>query len=178
MKLTFTSAIEEINSFKFIRVPLEISKQLPSRSLTMIKGSINNTNIQTVLEPDGKKSHLLELTLDMLNNSKSKVGEEVNLEIEVSKDWIEPTIPDDLVEELKSDKIADTTWSLITPMARWEWIRWIRSTHNAGTRAKRISVAMSKLSKGDRRPCCFNTGSCTIPEVSENSNYGWVLRQI
>jgi hypothetical protein len=177
MLLTFASTIEEINSFKFIRIPLEISKQLPSRSLTMIEGRINNTNIETVLEPDGKKSHLLELTLDMLKHSKLKVGEEVNLEIEVSKGWIEPKIPDDLVKELQSDTIAYTTWSLITPMARWEWIRWIRSTHNSGTRSKRIRVAMSKLSKGDRRPCCFNTGSCTIPEVSENSNYGWVLRQ-
>jgi hypothetical protein len=62
-------------------------------------------------------------------------------------------------------------------MAHHEWIRWIRSTHNPETRAKRIVVSMSKLNKGMKRPCCFNTAICTIPEVSQNSKYGWILRK-
>jgi hypothetical protein len=53
-------------------------------------------------------------------------------------------------------------------MARWEWIRWIGATNNTETRQRRIEVALSKLSHGERRPCCFNRSMCCIPEVSQN----------
>ena len=59
-------------------------------------------------------------------------------------------------------------WMDITPMARWDWIRWIRSTKQVETRRRRIEVACSKLKKGERRPCCFNRTVCTDPEVSNN----------
>lgn len=59
-------------------------------------------------------------------------------------------------------------WKTITPMARWDWIRWIGATKNSATRSHRIDVALSKLQAGDRRPCCFNRSACTIPDVSHN----------
>ena len=43
-------------------------------------------------------------------------------------------------------------WLEITPMARWDWIRWIRGTKNTDTFKKHVRVALSKLKNGDRRP--------------------------
>ncbi len=59
-------------------------------------------------------------------------------------------------------------WMDITPMARWDWIRWIRATKQPETRKRRIEVACSKLKAGTRRPCCFNRNLCTEPSVSNN----------
>ena len=59
-------------------------------------------------------------------------------------------------------------WNSLTTKARWEWLRWIRSTKNLDTRQKRINVACDKLQKGDKRPCCFDASRCTIPEVSKS----------
>ena len=63
------------------------------------------------------------------------------------------------------------TWAAITPVARRDWIFWIVSGKKAETRLKRIDVAMSKLSAGNRRPCCFDRSgmydkslSCPIAE--------------
>jgi uncharacterized protein YdeI (YjbR/CyaY-like superfamily) len=47
-------------------------------------------------------------------------------------------------------------WSDITPIARREWIHWIRSAKQQETRARRIKNACSMLAAGKRRPCCFD----------------------
>ncbi|MEQ9324370.1 MAG: YdeI/OmpD-associated family protein [Polyangiaceae bacterium] len=59
-------------------------------------------------------------------------------------------------------------WEAITPMARWEWVRWVSATKNEKTRARRVEVSVSKLSDGKRRPCCFNLASCTDPELAKS----------
>ncbi|MCA9582754.1 MAG: YdeI/OmpD-associated family protein, partial [Myxococcales bacterium] len=63
-------------------------------------------------------------------------------------------------------KVRDL-WKTITPMARWEWVRWVNATKNPNTRARRVEVSISKLGQGKRRPCCFNLASCTDPELSK-----------
>jgi uncharacterized protein YdeI (YjbR/CyaY-like superfamily) len=92
----------------------------------------------------------------------------VTMTFEPSKDWPEPDLPADLKKALASDLQAKALWEQITPMARWDWLRWIRATHNRETRSRRIQVALSKLKAGERRPCCFNRNQCTEPEVSKN----------
>jgi hypothetical protein len=83
-------------------------------------------------------------------------------------EWPEPEVPADLVKALAFDPQANALWEKITPMARWDWLRWIRATNNQETRSRRIEVALSKLNAGERRPCCFNRDLCTEPEVSKN----------
>lgn len=68
---------------------------------------------------------------------------------------------------MKAPKEYDL-WKRVTPIARWDWIRWIQSTKNPQTRKKRIDVEFSKLSKGMKRPCCFNRSMCCDPYVSKN----------
>ena len=52
------------------------------------------------------------------------------------------------------DKVL-ALWQGITPLARNEWICWITEAKKAETRARRITVGVSKLSSGMRRPCCW-----------------------
>lgn len=134
----------------------------------MVRGTINGFRFQSALEPDGKGSHWFRLDKAMLKTIGADVGDSVMLAIEPVKEWPEPNVPADLKDALAAVPQAHTLWTEITPMARWDWIRWIRSTKQPETRRRRIEVALSKLTAGDRRPCCFNRNVCTETYVSNN----------
>jgi len=91
------------------------------------------------------------------------------LEIEPLKDWPEPKVPQDLETALAAapQKIQNL-WKDITPMARWEWVRWVSATRDPDTRRRRVEVSVSKMRSGKRRPCCFNLAACTAPDLSKN----------
>ena len=101
--------------------------------------------------------------------SAARAGDTASLEIETVKDWPEPNVPGDLETALASapQKIQDL-WKDITPMARWEWVRWVNATQNVDTRKRRVEVTISKMQSGKRRPCCFNLAACTDPNLSKS----------
>lgn len=167
MSIIFDAALSTIGLLKVIRLPLSASKELPSRGMVMIQGTINGIPFKTWLEPDGNESHWFEVS-DILSTQVGVIiGQTVSLAVEPIKEWIEPVIPDDIMEAIIKSGLINQ-WNALTTKARWEWFRWIRSTKNASTRQKRIDVACSKLQKGDKRPCCFDQTRCTIPEVSKS----------
>lgn len=63
--------------------------------------------------------------------------------------------PLDLRQALDANKKAKAVWEDITDLAQTEWIFWVVSGKKAETRQIRIAKAISKLSGGMRRPCCF-----------------------
>lgn len=64
-------------------------------------------------------------------------------------------LPADLRKALASVPKAQILWEDITPLARNEWICWVTSGKKSETRGIRIGKALSKLSSGMRRPCCW-----------------------
>lgn len=46
-------------------------------------------------------------------------------------------------------------WQDITPLARNEWICWLEEPKKQETKDRRVVVGISKLSAGERRPCCW-----------------------
>jgi len=162
------SRLFTISGWTLLRLPLEVSSQLPSRGQTMIKGTVNDVPFQTALEPDGRGSHWFRVDSRLQTAAKVKAGDVATLAIEPAKEWPEPVVPADLKAILAANPPVQALWMKITPMARWEWIRWIGSTGNEETRARRIKATRSKLMAGERRPCCFNRNMCCVPRVSKN----------
>lgn len=96
-------------------------------------------------------------------------GDTVKLDFEPSEEWPEPTVPQDLKTALRAaPQKIQALWIDITPMARWEWVRWVNATRNPDTRKRRVEVSISKMNSGKRRPCCFNLAACTDPDLSTN----------
>lgn len=164
--LSFTASLFTISSRTILLLPQSESKKLPSRGMAMITGTLNGQPFQTTLEPDGRGSHWFELNTNLRKAVNVKAGDTVTVRAEPTKEWTEPELPADLKHALADDEQATALWQDITPMARWDWIRWIQATNNQETRAHRIEVAFSKLKHGERRPCCFNRTICTDPTVS------------
>lgn len=171
--INFKTKLYKIGSWTIVHLPAEASAKLPSRGMALVEGTIDNKPFKIVLEPDGKGSHWFQFDAAMQKATGAKVGEAVVLSIATSKAWPEPNVPEDIKAALNHDPEAHAIWDDVTPMARWDWIRWIRSTNLAETRTRRIAVARDKLKKGIRRPCCFNRNVCTEPYVSHN----WMLKE-
>ena len=158
----------KVGDWTVLRLPESASAKLPSRGMTLVEGTINGFRSKIVLEPDGMGSHWFRVTSGLREAAGIEAGDTVTMAVEPSKAWPEPEVPADLNKALASDPQATALWVKITPMARWDWLRWIRATANQETRSRRIDVALSKLKAGERRPCCFNRNLCTEPEVSKN----------
>ena len=167
MSIFFEAILTKVKSRKIIKIPLNLSVELPSRGMVMVQGTINDVSFQVPLEPDGKGSHWFEVSDSLREEVGITVGQTVSLSIEPLDEWREPEIPDDIMDAIIKAGLINQ-WNAITTRAKWDWLRWIRSTDNPSTRQKRIDVACSKLLKGDTRPCCFDRTRCTIPDVSKS----------
>jgi hypothetical protein len=165
--IRFETKLFTIGSWTILKLPVDASAKLPSRGQVMVKGTLNGLQFQTALEPDGRGSHWFKISKDMQKTTRLGAGDTATLAIESTKVWPEPEVPVDLATVV-ADPQVQARWMHITPMARWEWIRWICSTKEAETRKRRIEVTRSKLMAGERRPCCFNRNVCCVPDVSKN----------
>jgi hypothetical protein len=166
--ICFEAAPLRIGDWTILRLPESASAKLPSRGMALVEGTINGVRSKIVLEPDGSGSHWFRVDPGLGEAASMDADETVALVFESSREWPEPDVPADLHEALSSDTQANALWLNITPMARWDWLRWVRATNSRETRSRRIQVALSKLRAGERRPCCFNRNLCTEPEVSKN----------
>ena len=172
--VSFETKLFKIKDWTILHLPLEASANLPSRGMTMVAGTLNGVPFQTLLEPDGRympgvgSSHWFKPDNKLLKEANAKAGENVKVELTSTKEWINPEVPPDMKKAIVSNKEIHELWNDITPMARWDWVRWVRAVKTEETRKKHVDVMMDKLGKGMRRPCCFNRSLCSEPYVSHN----------
>src|SRR5712691_5076168 len=142
----FDATLCAIDSSTILRLPGHASEKLPSRGQVAMQGRINGQDFQTVLEPDGFGGHWMWVEEELQHSSRSRAGDTVRLVVEPTNNWPEPNVPQDLQAALAKapDKIQDV-WKDITPMARWEWVRWVNATNNPETRTRRVEVSISKM---------------------------------
>ena len=167
--IRFDATLYTIANRAVLRLPEKASEKLPSRGQVAVQGTINGHGFQTVVEPDGYFGHWMRIEGKLQRIAALSAGDTVSVEIESLKDWPEPNVPQDLDTALAAapQKIREL-WKGITPMARWEWVRWVNATQNPDTRKRRVEVSISKMKSGKRRPCCFNLAACTDPNLSKN----------
>ncbi len=176
-QIHFSTKLYKIHDWTILHLPEDASAMLPSRGMTMVKGTLNGVPFKTLLEPDGnytpgkKPSHWFRPDESLLRKAHASAGDTVQVELESTKEWIEPELPEDIKKALESSPKAYQLWNDTTPLAHWDWVRWVRAVKTQETRQKHLEVMLDKLHKGMRRPCCFNRNMCSEPYVSHN----WVL---
>ena len=167
--IRFDATLYRLDAWTLLRLPEQASEKLPSRGQVAVRGRINGHGFETVLEPDGNFGHWMRIDEEQQQTAAIGAGDTAALEIEPLGDWPEPNLPEDFETALAAapQKIQEL-WKEITPMARWEWVRWVNATKNPDTRKRRVEVSLSKMNSGKRRPCCFNLAACTDPSLSKN----------
>jgi bacteriocin resistance YdeI/OmpD-like protein/uncharacterized protein DUF1905 len=167
--IRFGATVTTVKNVLVLRLPKDASKQLPSRGQVAVAGTIAGHPFETVLEPDGEFGHWMRIDPSLERAAALDPGAAATVVVEIRDEWPEPSVPQDLAAALAAAPpgIQDL-WRAITPMARWEWVRWVNATREPATRRRRVEVSISKLQAGKRRPCCFNLAGCTDPELSRN----------
>ena len=137
--ISFAAALSMMEDTTLVRLPDEASERLPSRGQVAVHASIGRHDFERWLADEPVQA------------------------------WPEPEVPDDLAAALsEAPATIRDAWEDITPMARWEWVRWVQATRNPQTRQRRVEVSISKLGGGKRRPCCFDLASCTDPNLAKS----------
>ncbi len=167
--ITFTAVLSNIDDTSLVRLPKAASEQLPSRGQVAVLATVGGYEVETVVEPDGRRGHWMRLDEKLQDALGIGAGDIADVTLSVASAWPEPTVPTDLADALSSSSTkVQGLWEDITPMARWEWVRWVQATGNADTRQRRVEVSVSKLDGGKRRPCCFDLASCTDPGLAKS----------
>src|SRR5258708_2143778 len=92
----FEAKLFKIHDWTLLRLPENASAELPTRSMTMVTGTLNGIHFKTLLEPDGiygpgkKPSHWFRPDKKLLDDARVKAGDTVIVAIESTKEWIEP----------------------------------------------------------------------------------------
>lgn len=167
-QITCTATVASVEGELIIPLPAAASSELPSRGQVAVSGTLDGKRFATVVEPDGRRGHWIKLANLEPRPKKLAAEREVVLTLEPAAEWPEPVVPDDLQAALDAAPDLAELWDAITPMARWEWVRWVGATKNPATRAKRVDVSISKMRNGKRRPCCFDLSSCTDPALAKS----------
>jgi hypothetical protein len=167
--ISFAAELSTIEETTLVRLPEHASERLPSRGQVAVHASIGGHDFETVVEPDGRRGHWIRVDDALQRVAGVRPGDTTEVTLRVAPDWPEPDVPDDLAAALAEApaKIRDV-WEDITPMARWEWVRWVQATRNPHTRQRRVEVSISKMDDGRRRPCCFDLASCTDPNLARS----------
>ena len=166
-------AVPKGAEWTFVVLPAAASKQLPTRSMVTVDGTLQGQSFQVTLEPDGQGSHWFKIEKAVREAAGVVAGDSGTFTITPVEIEPEPKVPADLKQALAGNAAAKAMWKEITTVARRDWIHWITSGKKADTRAKRIAVACDKLANGDRRACCFDRsgmyskGSMGAPEAIE-----------
>lgn len=165
----FEATLYTLKKWTILRLPEHESEKLPSRGQVAVLGKVNGHEFRTVLEPDGYWGHWMRVDEPLRRAANVHAGDTAILEMTPTKEWPEPSVPEDFKKALDvAPQKVKEKWKDITPMARWEWIRWVNATGNMDTRGVRIEKSISKLNGKHRRPCCFNLAACTDPDLSKS----------
>jgi hypothetical protein len=134
--IRFEARLRRTGGSTILRLPDDASAKLPSRGQVAVKGVMNGHAFQTVLKPDGRRGHWLSVDKKLRQALAVRDGDTVALTVEPAKDWPEPDVPEDFQAALAHVLDICELWKSITPMARWEWMRWINATRNRQTRER------------------------------------------
>src|SRR5215472_6522710 len=126
--IRFEAQAQRTGGSTILKLPDDASAKLPSRGQVAIEGEVNGHVIRAVVEPDGRRGHWIKVDEKLRQALAAGEGDTVALAIEPAEDWPEPDIPMDFQSALADAPDLSEVWTGITPMARWEWVRWINAT--------------------------------------------------
>ena len=141
-EIELRGTVDLVNERKILRLEQESSDKLPSRGQVAVELLSAHEGHTIVVDSDGRRGHWLALDNPGMPELPAQAGEQVLLTARVAGTWPETKIPQDLAGALDEADDLEQMWAGLTPMARWEWVRWVGATKNPSTRERRVEVGI------------------------------------
>src|ERR671934_620939 len=134
----------------YVVVPFSVRDAFGTGGQLRVKGTIDGKPFKSSIAPMAGGSHVLGLHKATREDIGKSIGQSVKLVIEPETEERTVTVPDDFREALAANKKAMQTFDGFAYTHRKEYVQWIESAKRPETRQRRITEAVSRISKGTK----------------------------
>ncbi len=151
--LSFTAKIEQHPGMDaaYIIFPYDVMKIYGVKGQVKIKARFDNAiEYRGSLAKMGMPCHILGITKEIRYQLGKTFGDEIQVELEKDTEERVVTVPEDIRSLMNTQPKARKFFESLSYTDQKEYIRWIESTQNPETRARRIGIFMEKLKANKR----------------------------
>jgi hypothetical protein len=152
-KITFTAKIEQHPGMDagYIIFPYDVQELYGVRGQVKVKAIFDNAvEYRGSLAKMGMPCHILGITKEIRYLLGKTFGDEITVELEKDIEERVVIVPGDIADILNTHPKAKKFYESLSYTDQKEYIRWIETTQNPETRARRIGIFVDKLKVGKR----------------------------
>jgi hypothetical protein len=152
-KVTFTAKIEQHAGMDagYIVFPFDTYKLFRMKGQVKVSVRFDHAvEYRGSLAKMGMPCHILGITKEIRFLLGKTFGDEIHVELAKDNEERVVVVPDDVAIILKKENKARKFYETLSYTDQKEYIRWIETTQNPETRARRIGIFIEKLKEGKR----------------------------
>ncbi len=136
----------------FVSFPFDVQKLFGTRGIVKVKATFDGHPYRGILSNMGQSHHVILVRKDVREAIGKRVGETVEVTIQMDTEERIVEIPDDLEKLLARNKSARTFFLSLSYTNRKEYVQWITSAKRSETRQNRLLLTLEKLKAGRKNP--------------------------
>ena len=152
-KMSFEATLQaggEEGAWPIITIPFDVQEVFGSRARVSVKGTINGFPYRSSIFPEGNGTHTLTVNRSMRDGANVKVGDVLNVVMEVDSAPRSVDVPADFKDALSKNKKAREFFETLPPSHKRAYVEAIMEAKKSETRTKRIDHAIEMLAKGKK----------------------------
>ena len=137
-------------AWTILQIPFDVYAHYGTRGRVSVRGTINGSEFQTSIFPDGEGGFNMMVNKNMQREAKAKPGDVVKVVMQMDVEQREVAVPDDVQAAMKLNKEAQAGFAKMSPAAQKEYLDWITSAKQQQTRERLIEKAIPMIAQGKR----------------------------
>jgi len=133
-----------------LRIPPAVTKAFGTKARVAVAGTLNGFAFRTSLWPEGDGTHLMAINKTMQAGAKAKVGDVVEVVMNLDTKERVVDVPPELKQALAKDAKALVAYESFSYSHRKEYADWIASAKRPETKAARVEKAIEMLRAGKK----------------------------
>jgi len=147
-KIDFTAIIEDAGKGgAYITIPFDV-EQIFGKKRVKVKAWFDGEYYQGSLVRMGGSNHILGVRKEIREKIGKSIGDEITVVLEEDTEPRQVVIPQDLMNALEDDPVANTNFNRLSYSHQKEYVQWIEEAKREQTRQKRIEEAIKMLNLG------------------------------
>lgn len=149
-KIDFTAIIEDAGKGgAYITIPFDV-EQIFGKKRVKVKAWFDGEYYQGSLVRMGGSNHILGVRKEIREKIGKSIGDEITVVLEEDTEPRQVVIPQDLMNALEDDPVANTNFNRLSYSHQKEYVQWIEEAKREQTRQKRIEETIRLLVEGSK----------------------------